>query len=516
MPVAEADLTPKASTTDAPKDGALLAMRGIVRRFGDIVANDRIDLEVREGEIVGLLGENGSGKSTLMKVLFGMLRADAGSITVRGRPLTDHSPAGALAAGIAMIHQHFMLIDAMTVTDNVMLGGPAAGHILRATTVAARIRDVSRRFGLDLDPDARVADLPLGRRQRVEILKAILRDADLLVLDEPTSNLAPTEVSELLAILRRLRADGKGIVFISHKLPEVLEVCDNVVVLRAGKVVGRASVSGTSQSQLAEMMIGRDVAPRPTTAPATLAAGPARLAVANLAGPGLERLSFEIRRGEILGVAGVDGNGQIELVETLAGLRSANGGTIALDGEDITRAGAGARMRSGLAYMPADRGTTALVKTMSVVENLMLRDSMQPPYGRGPWLTPGRAAEKARALMVEFDIRARDPETLVGRLSGGNQQKIVVARELDRAPAVLVAHQAAWGLDPGATRFVLDRMLALREAGAAILYVSSELEEVLAISDRVAVMARGGFAGIVRRDAVDARQLGLWMGGKAA
>ncbi len=516
MLVAEADPTPTASDLDARGIDTLLAMRGIVRRFGDLVANDQIDLEVRQGEIVGLLGENGSGKSTLMKVLFGMLRADAGSITVRGEPLADHTPAGALAAGIAMIHQHFMLVDAMTVTENVMLGWPAAGRILRTREMAARIRDASRRFGLDLDPDARVADLPLGRRQRVEILKAILRDADLLVLDEPTSNLAPTEVSELLTILLRLRDEGKGIIFISHKLPEVLEACDNVVVLRAGKVVGRVAVSATSQSQLAEMMIGRDVTVRSAAVAASPANGPVRLAVANLAGPGLERLSFEICRGEILGVAGVDGNGQIELVETLAGLRSAHSGTVALDGQDITRKGVGARTRGGLAYMPADRGTTALVKTMSIVENLMLRDSMRAPYGRGPWLTPGRAAAKARALMAEFDIRARDPETSAGRLSGGNQQKIVVARELDRAPAVLVAHQAAWGLDPGATRFVLDRMLALREAGAAILYVSSELEEVLAISDRVAVMARGGFAGLVSRAEVNARQLGLWMGGKAA
>ncbi len=494
---------------------ALLEMRGIVRRFGDLCANDNIDLDVRPGEILGLLGENGSGKSTLMKVLFGMISADAGSINFRGRPLVNHAPGEAMAVGIAMIHQHFMLIDAMTVTENVMLGWPEAGRVLRIKEIASRVREASRRFGLDLDPDAQIASLPLGRRQRVEILKAILRDAELLILDEPTSNLAPAEVADLLAILRRLRDEKKGIVFITHKLPEVLDVCDNVVVLRTGRVAGRAPVAGASRGQLAEMMIGRDVS-APRDVESTPPSGAVRLAANDFSARGLARLSFEVRGGEILGVAGVDGNGQIELVEALTGLRPAASGALTLDGSDITHAMVAARMKLGLAYMPADRSHTALVKSMSVAENLMLRDSRRPPYGRGPLLTPTFGAAKARALMTEYDIRARDPNFRVARLSGGNQQKIVVARELDRRPAVLVAHQAAWGLDPGATRFVLDRMIALRNAGAAIIYVSSELEEVLHISDRVAVMAGGGFAGIAPRTEVDARQLGLWMSGRAA
>ena len=490
-------------------------MRGIVRRFGELCANDGIDLDVHDGEILGLLGENGSGKSTLMKVLFGMLAPDAGTVAFRGRPLAGHTPTDSIAAGIAMIHQHFMLVDAMTVTENIMLGWPAAGRILRRGEAAARIREESRRFGLDLDPDARVAALPLGLRQRVEILKAILREAELLILDEPTSNLAPTEVADLLTILRRLRAERKGIVFISHKLPEVLDLCDNVVVLRAGRVAGRTAVAGASQGRLAEMMVGRDItAPRSAAAARTM--GAARLTVTGLTAPGLSRVSFAIHGGEVLGVAGVDGNGQIELAETLAGLRPVDSGSVLLDGRDITRKSVSTRLRCGLAYMPADRGTTALVATMSVAENLMLRDSGRRPYGRGPLLTRGPAASKARTLMADYDIRAGGPESIVGRLSGGNQQKIVVARELDRAPAVLIAHQAAWGLDPGACRFVLDRMLALRAAGAAILYVSSELEEVLAISDRVAVMSRGGFAGIVARSDVDPRKLGLWMAGRPA
>ena len=492
----------------------LLEMRSIVRCFGAVRANDGVDLDVAPGRIVGLLGENGSGKSTLMKVLFGMIAPDSGSIVFRGKPLRGHRPASAMAAGIAMIHQHFMLVEAMSVVENVMLGWSEAGRGPRHGAIAERVREASRRFGLDLDPEARVADLPLGRRQRVEILKAILRDAELLVLDEPTSNLAPSEVADLLTILRRLRAEGKGIVFITHKLPEVLDVCDEVVVLRAGRVAGRAPIEGVSRAQLAEMMVGRDI----TTphVPNARAPGAVRLAVDGLVAPGLRPLTFELRANEILGVAGVDGNGQLELVETLAGLRRAQAGRIVLDGREITRSSVAERVRAGLAYLPADRGHTGLVRTMSIADNLKLRDSGRPPWSRGPFLTSGAATAKARSLMTDFDIRAPGPKTLAGQLSGGNQQKIVVARELDRDPAVLVAHQAAWGLDPGATRFVLERVTALRDAGAAVLYISSELEEVLAIADRIAVLAGGGFAGIVARAEADLRQIGLWMSGRAA
>lgn len=493
---------------------ALLEMRGIVRCFGALRANDGIDLDVQPGQILGLLGENGSGKSTLMKVLFGMLPPDAGTIVFRGRELAGHRPAHAMAAGLAMIHQHFMLIDAMTVVENVMLGWPAAGRVLRRAEMAARVREASRRFGLELDPEARVAELPLGRRQRVEILKAILRDAELLILDEPTSNLAPTEVAGLLAILGRLRAEGKGIVFITHKLQEVLEVCDDVVVLRGGHVAGRAPVEGVTRGQLAEMMVGRDITAPHTPDPRP--PGAVRLAVHGLRAPGLDGVSFELRAGEILGVAGVDGNGQSELAETLAGLRRSQAGRIFLDGRDITGFSVAERVRAGLAYVPADRAHTALVRTMSVAENCMLRDSGRAPYARRALLSKAGRFAKARALIAEYDVRAPGPAAVVARLSGGNQQKMVVARELDRAPAALIAHQAAWGLDPGATRFVLDRVVALRDAGGAVLYISSELEEVLAISDRVAVMAGGGFAGVVARADADLRQIGLWMAGRTA
>jgi ABC-type uncharacterized transport system ATPase subunit len=493
---------------------SLLEMRGIVRSFGALRANDSIDLDVQSGQILGLLGENGSGKSTLMKVLFGMLPPDSGTIIFRGHELSDHHPAEAMAAGIAMIHQHFMLIDAMTVVENVMLCWPQAGRVLKTAAMAARVREASRRFGLDLDPDAPVASLPLGRRQRVEILKAILRDAELLILDEPTSNLAPTEIADLLTILRRLRAEGKGIVFISHKLPEVLELCDEVVVLRDGRVSGRAPVAGASRAQLAHMMVGRDLAH--SHSPSHHALGAVRLSVKDLSAAGFGSLTFDVRGGEILGVAGVDGNGQLEFVEALAGLRPVATGTIIIDGRDVAQASVAARMRAGVAYIPADRSATALVRRMSVAENLMLRDTSHLPYARGPLLVRGPAVAKARELMAEYDIRASGPGTVVMRLSGGNQQKIVVARELDRTPAVLVAHQAAWGLDPGATRFVLDRMIALRDAGACVVYVSSELEEVLEISDRIAVMANGKFAGETPRAEADLRQIGVWMAGRAA
>lgn len=493
---------------------ALLEMRSIVKVYGTLRANDGIDLDVFAGEIVGLLGENGSGKSTLMKVLFGMVEADGGGIVFQGRELSGHRPGEAMAVGIAMIHQHFMLVEAMTVLENIMLGWAEAGKLLKRQAIAEKIRETSRRLGLDLDPDARVADLPLGRRQRVEILKAVLRDAKLLILDEPTSNLAPAEVRDLLVILKRLRSEGKGIIFITHKMPEVIDVCDKVVVLRSGKVSGKAVVADADKAQLAEMMVGRDV-----SAPYVVKThenSAVRLSIRQLAAKGVGPLDLDVRGGEILAIAGVDGNGQLELAETLAGLRRLESGQVSLDGSDITHAMPASRTKAGLAYMPADRSMTALVKSMTIMENLMLRDVAGPPYSARGLLTMIPARHKAESLMRQFDIRASSPLTKAGSLSGGNQQKIVIARELARKPAVLVAHQPTWGLDPGATRFVLEQIIALRDAGSAVIYISSELEEVLALGDRVAVLAGGRLAGVVAREAVDMPQIGLWMSERAA
>ena len=473
-------------------------MRGIVKRFGRVVANDGIDLEVAPRTIVGLLGENGSGKSTLMRILFGMTRPDAGQIMFKERTLSNHSPASALRMGIAMIHQHLTLVEAATVLENVMLGWEAAGRFLRRRAVADRIREASLSLGLELDPASVVGDLPLGRRQRVEILKAVLRGADLLILDEPTSNLALPEIEGLLAVLRRLRDRGAGVIFISHKLGEVMAVCDEIVVLRTGRVAYRTARARASQESLAGAMIGQDLAP-PVRRPIRRARddAPVRLRARALHGPGLAPIDLDLAAGEVLGLAGIDGNGQIELVELLAGMRRAMSGTLAIDGRDVTHIPVAARMAAGLATMPADRSRTSLVRTMSVADNLHLRRRAVLP--------------EARSLMRRFDIRAVGSSVLVGSLSGGNQQKVVVAREVGAEPSVLVAHQATSGLDPGATDFVLDRIAVLRDTGAAILYVSSELDEILGLADRIAVMFQGRIIGPVAREAADPTRLGLSM-----
>jgi simple sugar transport system ATP-binding protein len=503
-----------------PRATRILEMRGIAKSYGAVRANAGIDLDVEAGQIVGLLGENGSGKSTLMKVLFGMVKPDAGGIVYKGRELSDHDPRAALAAGIAMIHQHFMLVEAMTVVENVMLGWDAAGRWLKRAAMAAAVRDTSARFGLDLDPEARVGDLSPGRRQRVEILKALMRGVDLLILDEPTSNLAPGEVAGLFGVLRQLRAEGKGVVLITHKLHEILEITDSVVVLRDGRVSGRRPTREASARDLARMMVERDVSaalpratPRPGGAPLLSVAG---LTVAGPAGDGLSDVSFDLAPGEVLAVAGIDGNGQSALVEAIAGLRRPEAGRIALLGRDVTRAGVAARVRAGLAYIPADRGMTSLVQAMSIAENLALRDIGRPPHSRLSWLRRAATAADARRRIRDFAIRTAGPGAAARDLSGGNQQKIVVAREMGRGPRVLVAFQATWGLDPGAARFVQDQVMALRNAGHAVLYVASELDEVLALGDRIGVLCGGRLVAILPRAAADLREIGLMMAGHPA
>jgi general nucleoside transport system ATP-binding protein len=498
---------------------AFLDMRGITKSYGPVHANVGIDLTVTAGSIVGLLGENGSGKSTLMKILFGMVRPDQGAIVFKNKELSPGSPREALRAGIAMIHQHFTLVNAMTVADNVMLALGESGFWLNRKGVETRIVALSRSYGLGLDPHAIVQNLPLGMRQRVEIVKALMREASLLVLDEPTSILSPPEVEGLIGVLRKLKADGRAIIFITHKLGEVLSVCDEVVVLRDGKVSGRTAVAGATREGLAHMMVGRTLAEPPRRA--ERAPGPERLVARALSAkdssglPRLKDASFSLRGGEILALAGIDGNGQTELCDTLAGLSPAVSGTITLDGADVTGWSSSRRLTAGLAYIPADRGGTSLVQSMSIADNLALRDVARPPFSRFGWLN----ANGARALVDErttrFGVRMAGSEAPIGTLSGGNQQKIVLAREIGRDPGVLIAFQPTWGLDPGATRFVIDTILALRDRGGAILYISSELEEVLSVGDRIGVISEGRIVGITDRGDIDIVRLGLLMAGSA-
>jgi len=495
----------------------LLKMHGICKSYGSVQANRDIDLTVPQGRIVGLLGENGSGKSTLMKVLFGMVRPDGGSITFKGNLLAQHTPREAIAAGIGMIHQHFMLVEAMTVTENVMLGWERVGHWLRPNDTAEMIRTASKTYGLDLDPHAMIGELPFGQRQRVEIMKLILRGADLLILDEPTSNLSPPEVAGLLGVMRRLREEGHSVIFISHKLGEVLEICDEVVVLRDGQAIGRCAVEGATRADLARMMVGREIG---TSAHrAEREAGTETLVVSRLSrfdAAGVERLrevSFSLRAGEILAVAGVDGNGQADLVEVIAGLKAATRGSITLGGKDITGLRVGGRLALGLAYIPVDRASTSLVPDMTIEDNIALRDFDRAPLCHGYTLDKAAFRELAISRIAQFDIRAIGPDAPVRTLSGGNQQKIVVAREIGRGPRVLLAYQPTWGLDPGATRFVIDQILALRDAGGAILYISSELEEVLMLGDRIGVMYNGRLSSLVSREDVNVTRIGLMMAG---
>lgn len=499
---------------------AMLEMLGITKSYGEVRANRGIDLRVVRGEIVGLLGENGSGKSTLMKILFGMVRPDEGRVILKGQPVEIRSPAAALAAGIGMVHQHFMLVDAMSVVENVLLSLRPSRIGLPTAKVAADVRRASRDYGLELDPDALVADLGFGMRQRLEILKLILGGAQILIFDEPTSNLSAPEVSSFLAIIRRLAAEGRSIVFISHKLGEVLEVCDTVVVLRDGAVAGRRPVTGASRADLARIMVGRELLPRDEARP--VATGAVLFAAESLATTpagqevALRGVSFAIGAGEILAIAGIDGNGQTELAEILAGIRRATSGRVTLAGRDLGRSGAAARLAAGLAYIPVDRGGTSLVPGMSVTENLALRDIDRPPFSRRSWVSRTALSGLSRSRITNYAIRCSGPDAPARSLSGGNQQKIVIARELGREPKALVAVQPTWGLDPGATRFVQDAIRALRDRGGAVLYVSAELEEVMEMGDRVAVLHEGRLSRPVARRAIDLTTIGLLMAGDPA
>ncbi|WP_380167349.1 ABC transporter ATP-binding protein [Jannaschia sp. R86511] len=497
-----------------------LELRGITKRFGSFTANDGIDLVVEPGEIHALLGENGAGKSTLMNVLFGLLRADEGTVLVDGEPVAFTGPRDAMAAGIGMVHQHFMLVPVFTVAENVVLGDEPVkgGGFLDRAGAAQRVRETAARFGFHLDPDAMVGDLPVGVQQRVEIVKALVRDAEVLILDEPTAVLTPQETDELLTIMRELADSGKAIVFITHKLREVKAVADRITVIRRGKVVGTAEPSA-SATELASLMVGRAVdltVDKQDQEPGEVRFSVRGLTLVEPSGvTSLAGVDLDVRSGEIVALAGVQGNGQTELTEVVLGLHRPTTGSVMLDGNELGGRSVRQVLDAGVGFVPEDRSTDGVIGSFTVAENLVLDLFHDAPYGSGLSYRPGAVAENAAQRITEFDIRAGGPESTAGSLSGGNQQKVVLARELSRPLRLLIASQPTRGLDVGSIEFVHSRIVRERDNGTAVLIVSTELDEVVALADRIAVMYAGRVVGVVPAD-TPREVLGLMMAGMSA
>jgi simple sugar transport system ATP-binding protein len=494
-----------------------LELRGITKRFGALTANDSIDLAVADGEIHAILGENGAGKSTLMNIVYGLLSPDEGNISVNGKVVNIDSPLDALAAGIGMVHQHFMLIPVFTVAENIVLGhektkGPG---FLDLESARKEILRVSAEYNFDIDPDALIEDLPVGLQQRVEIIRALIYDAKVLILDEPTAVLTPQETDELLKNMKKLKEKGTSIVFITHKLREVKEAADKITIIRRGKVVGTASPSA-SQEELASLMVVRPVSlDGDKTAPQL---GDVVLDVKNLnisdhTGRTLvKNVSFEIRAGEVLAVAGVQGNGQTELAEAIVGLQEHVTGSIFLDGKNLTESTVRSALHAGIAFVPESREEDGLISSFSIEENLILDLHDLPPYARGPVISQRIVQEEAQKRITEFDIRTQSSKDSVSSLSGGNKQKVVLARELSRPVRLVVASQPTRGLDVGSIEFVHQRIINERNSGRAVLLFSTELDEVTALADRIAVMYRGEFIAIVSAS-TSRSDLGLLMAG---
>ena len=494
-------------------------LRGITKRFPGLVANDDVSVTFAPGEVHALLGENGAGKSTLMNVLFGLYRPDAGEVLVDGAPVRFRGPSDAIAAGIGMVHQHFKLVPVFSVADNVMLGAEAtrAFGVLDRRSANERVTRFSEEYGLAVDPRAVIEDLPVGIQQRVEIIKALDRNARLLILDEATAVLTPQEIDDLLGIIARLKADGRAIVFISHKLGEVMRVADRITVLRRGQVVGTTTPAETSPAALASMMVGRTVSMTVDKAPARPGADAVldvrSVTVLDRDVPVVDAVSFDVRAGEIVAIAGVSGNGQSELVHALTGERVPAAGTIHLDGVDVTRAKTSELFRRGLAYVPEDRQRDGLVGSFPVSDNLVLNRWHERPFARGLRVDHGALRANAKELVEQFDIRARSVDTPVETLSGGNQQKVIVAREFSKGGRLLVLSQPTRGLDVGSIEYIHRRIVEQRDAGAAVLLVSFELDEVLALADRVVVMCGGRITGVVEGAQLTRENVGLLMGG---
>ena len=496
-----------------------LELRGITKRFGTLVANDHIDLVVEPGEIHALLGENGAGKSTLMNVLYGLHQADEGEILLDDEVQRFRGPGDAMAAGIGMVHQHFMLVPVFTVAENVMLGHEQTKALGTLDIAKARehVRSVAARFGFDIDPDALVGDLPVGVQQRVEIIKALSRDAKVLVFDEPTAVLTPQETDELMSIMRQLRDEGTAIVFITHKLREVREVADKITIIRLGRVVGEASPTATN-GELASLMVGRAVELTVHKEPPRLGEGGFEVKGLRVLTPTgaivVDGVDFAVRPGEVLAIAGVQGNGQTELVEAIVGLAARVEGSIELDGNELVGKSVRAILDAGVGFVPEDRTEDGLVAGFSVAENLILDRSDDPAFSRAGTLRRSVLDEFARARIKEYDIRTQGPETAAGTLSGGNQQKVVIAREMSRDLRLLVAAQPTRGVDVGSIEFIHKRIIETRDAGVPVIVVSTELDEVAALADRIAVMYRGTIVGIVPGD-TPRETLGLMMAGAA-
>ena len=496
-----------------------LELRGITKRFPGVIANDNVNLTLKTGEVLCLIGENGAGKSTLMNVLYGMYKPDEGQIELDGAPVVFMSPGDAIAAGIGMVHQHFMLVPVFTVAENVVLGVEPTGRLGSLNIDKARemVREVSDRYNLNLDPDAVIEDLPVGVQQRVEIVKVLLRDAKVVVFDEPTAVLTPKEIIEFFEIVKTLIAAGRGVVFITHKLKEALNVADRIAVLRRGQVVGEVDPKNATESQIAEMMVGRPVqliVDKKPHAPGEVVLEVKDLSVLDADGRTMvDSVSFAVRAGEVVGIAGVQGNGQTELVDALTGLRHSARGSVALDGVDITGASPRERHAKGIAHVPEDRQRQGLVGGLSIAENLVLTRYHDEEFSRGIVMDWPSAHSVAENLITEYDIRTPSADIEASTLSGGNQQKVIVARELSRPLRLSIAAQPTRGVDVGSIEYIHSRIIKERDAGTAVLIVSTELDEVMALSDRLLVMYRGKIVADVDPKVTSAMDVGLYMAG---
>lgn len=499
----------------------LLAVERLTKTYPGVVANYEIDIDLRHGEIHAVLGENGAGKTTLMGAIYGLNRPDSGRILVDGSEVAIDSPRAALALGIGYVQQHFSLIPTLTVAENIVLSLRNAGEPIAVRDGERRVQSLSERYGLDVPPGAKVENLSVGQQQRAELLKALAKNARVLILDEPTSVVTPQEAAELADVLKRLTADGVGVFLISHKLEEVLRIADRITVLRHGMVVGTLSAAEASQPRLAEMMVG-SLAPLAETNGRGPASGAAILEVTGLTArgehdhAGIRDVTFSVRSGEVVGVAGVEGSGQAELMEALAGVRPVAAGRIVLGGRDITRTSARERQKLGIAHVPADRIGTGFVPTMSVAENLVLPVIGDERFSRAGIINRAAVREHAQALITEYDIRVAHADVAAGTLSGGNQQRLVLARELSRAPRLVLASFATRGLDFASTEAVHRRILEMRETGAAVLYASVELDELLELTDRIIVLHHGRLTGAVATSEATSEGLGMLMGGTEA